>query len=238
MKDKTGSPTTRKLLLEQARRPVVALPAIFAVALIVGLFLDNWVGTMRGHWPWPLERPSRILTDIGKSAWILYACAAMIAAGAMLVRRAMYRRRQHIGSYLVSAGLYIFASVALSGIISNLLKRIIGRARPVEHADFGVLGFHPLAGNYAFESFPSGHSTTAGALSMALALLFPRMRTFFLVAGLLLMSTRIFVGAHYASDGTAGLLFGAWFAFMTAWWFADRDWLFVDGGQGLPQPRR
>ena len=35
--------------------------------------------------------------------------------------------------------------------------------------EMGLFSFHPLSHSYDLESFPSGHSTTSGALWMGLA---------------------------------------------------------------------
>jgi membrane-associated phospholipid phosphatase len=106
---------------------------------------------------------------------------------------------------------YIFIAIAASGLAANLIKRIIGRARPSLYEDWTSHGFHPFSGA-RFESFPSGHATTVGALLMALALLAPRFRLMFLVMALWIGFSRVIVAAHYPSDVIAGLTFGAWFS--------------------------
>jgi len=116
--------------------------------------------------------------------------------------------------------------VALSGLISNIVKRAIGRPRPELFGDQGLFSFNPFMHNSDYESFPSGHATTDGAFWTALALLFPPLRWPFLLFGLYLALTRVFVGAHYPSDVTVGFGWGMWFAFLVAVLFARHGIVF------------
>ena len=210
--------------------------AILLIGLITGLLFDSQSGALYKAWPTVLRWPSRQLTDLAKSWWILWSCAAIVVAGLIIRRRAIASGRR-AARFAWQAALYVFASVAIAGIVVNLAKRAIGRARPEMFSTDGVLSFRPFAGNVDFESFPSGHSNTAGALAMSLALLFPRFRIAFLIGGLLLASTRVFVSAHYPSDMITGFLIGTWFAFLIAHAFARRDFLF-DGTGPLPVVRQ
>ena len=103
----------------------------------------------------------------------------------------------------------MFASVASSGIIANLAKYVIGRARPQHFVDAGSYSFDFWSGDAGWASFPSGHATTAMALGVALALLFPRLRWVFLSLCFWIAVSRLFIAAHYPSDVLAGGLLGA-----------------------------
>ena len=106
------------------------------------------------------------------------------------------------------AAFYVFASVASSGIIANLAKYVIGRARPKHFYDAGDFSFDFWSGDAGWASFPSGHATTAMALGLALALLFPRLRWVFLSLCFWIAMSRLFLAAHYPSDVLAGGLLG------------------------------
>jgi undecaprenyl-diphosphatase len=119
--------------------------------------------------------------------------------------------------YLVLAGhgrtaLAFALGVALAALSSYLFKGLFERPRP--------MGFAALIGldNY---SFPSGHSTIAGALYPMLGALVAevvdgrRLKSYCLFSGVLVMVligvSRIYLGVHYATDVLAGWSLGlAW----------------------------
>ncbi len=103
-----------------------------------------------------------------------------------------------------------FFSIALSGLMVNGLKIVFGRARPNGlFLDDSRWGFHPFTTGYDFASFPSGHSTTAGALMVMLCVVWPRLSFLWVPLGILVGVSRVMVGAHYPSDVAVGLAFGA-----------------------------
>lgn len=176
----------------------------------------------------------RQVTDIGKSDWSLGASAFVFIASLAALRSLTGRRMIAHGWFINHIASYIFLTVALSGLSSNLLKRAIGRARPEHFDTLGIFHFVPFAGHSDFESLPSGHATTIGAICMALALLLPRYRLLLGIAAAWLAMTRVMVGAHYPSDVLAGLLFGAWFSLMLAIVYARHGLVFRIGPDGLP----
>ena len=209
----------------------IAFPAVAAF-----LFLDSAAGRLYGRWPAWLADPAAHVTDVGRSWWILTLAALVIAGGWALRRFVASERTGLVAARLMSMAFYILTSVGLAALLVNVVKRIVGRPRPVEFADYGLFSFHPLTWNFDFESFPSGHSTVNGALFMALALLFPRFRRPLLVLGFYFALTRVFVGAHFPSDVMTGFGFGMWFSFATAIIFSRFGVLF-DGGAGRPMPK-
>jgi undecaprenyl-diphosphatase len=85
----------------------------------------------------------------------LQASVLMIAAGAGIHDPA-----------LRDAGRDSFeAELLAAGVVTPLLKRAFGRARPIQNE--GSHSFRPLNGH--FESFPSGHATNAFAFATAVA---------------------------------------------------------------------
>lgn len=165
--------------------------------------------------PYWLHHLAESTTNFGKSGWILVSSAVVFAVGLAVYRRADLESVRRKGYDWAVAAAYMFLSVALSGIISNLVKRAIGRARPPLFDQFGPFHFQPFSGAL-YESLPSGHATTDGAIAMALAVLVPAYRTPILIIGALFALTRIAVGAHYLSDVIAGYSFGMWYAYMSA----------------------
>jgi len=122
--------------------------------------------------------------------------------------------------------------VAGGGLLDSLLKNMIGRARPELLQTNGAFYFRPFAFHADFASFPSGHSATAGAMAMSLALVFPRLRPVFMPAGVLICLSRQWVGAHWASDTLMGWGVGIAFTLWLAHAFASRQLLFAYGSDG------
>ena len=199
----------------------IAVPAVLAF-----LFLDPLAAELYGHWPTWLANSAAHVTDVGRSWWILTLSVAVMLGAWVVQRLSSSDRTRPITASLIAMASYMLVSVGLAALIVNIIKRAIGRPRPIMAADHGLYGFNPFTWNFDFESFPSGHATVNGALFMSLALLFPRLRWPLLVLGFGFALTRVFVGAHFPSDVTVGFGFGMWFAFATALWFSRFGILF------------
>lgn len=176
------------------------------------------------------------VTSLGKSDWVLIPLVALVlalmaTAGKETMHRAVFR------IHWASIAAYLFATVALSGLTSTLLKRLIGRARPKHFDAFGPYEFDPIAVKSSFASFPSGHATTIAALAFAIALLMPRWRIPALMIMLWVGISRIIVGAHYPSDVLAGFALGGFFAYFLQRVFAKRRLVFDLGADGVISTR-
>ena len=114
--------------------------------------------------------------------------------------------------------LYVLGSVAISGLIVDIIKPIIGRARPKELLHYHFYGFDPLTFKASFWSMPSGHSATAFSGFVALALLYPKYRYLFLALATLTALSRVLLTKHYLSDVLIGSTIGA----LTAIWLYKR----------------
>lgn len=206
---------------------VLPLLLITVLGVAAFYFLDARAAAMHGTWPGWIRQPSLFLTDLGKSWWIITGTVLIIIAGILVHRLSARENWRRLGAQAICVASYVLISVAVSGLISNIIKRAIGRPRPELFGDQGLFSFNPFVHNSDFESFPSGHATTCGALWTALALLFPPLRWPILLVGLYLASTRVFVGAHYPSDVLVGFGWGMWFAFFVAILFARHGLVFA-----------
>jgi undecaprenyl-diphosphatase len=93
-----------------------------------------------------------------------------------------------------------------AGIVTPLLKRTFGRARPIQNE--GSHSFHPFDKN--FDSFPSGHATNAFAFATAIAghydgWLVPTI-VYTIASGV--AASRVNDHVHFPSDVVAGALIG------------------------------
>jgi lipid A 4'-phosphatase len=106
---------------------------------------------------------------------------------------------------------FLFAAVAASGLIVDLLKVVFGRARPKLLFLSGTYDFTWLGLGANYWSFPSGHAATAAALMTALWCLWPRHVLFYVLLAAIVAASRMVIGAHYLSD----VVMGAFVAVLT-----------------------
>jgi membrane-associated phospholipid phosphatase len=168
-----------------------------------------------------------VVTRLGASSWILYTAGAVILVLSIYPPAGLKRSVRLKMHDWVLAMYFIFTSVAFAGLLTNLMKNVIGRARPQFTPSGHVWFSNPFGDNYDFASFPSGHATTAGALAMALILLAPRYRVVFALLGVWIAVSRPVLGVHFPSDIFAGLAWGAGFTWIYARSFARKRLLFA-----------
>jgi undecaprenyl-diphosphatase len=191
--------------------------AIIALMYLLDATEIGWMPKRGTPSLWPL----RILTDFGKSEYVLFALAVL--AFAVLVASAAARGTAR--ALLLGLGTrlqFLFFAVLVPVMVSELIKWTVGRGRPFVGGEGDVFHFAHFAGTAAYASFPSGHATTAFALAFAVAALWPQTRVWMLVYALVICATRLVLLAHHPSDVVAGALVGVIGAMLVRYWFAAR----------------
>ncbi len=182
----------------------------------------------------------RTVTDIGTSGWMLIPAGAAIAL-ALVLRRLHSGFRNAAGYGLIASTVgFVFISVGGAGLIANLVKNILGRARPKLFDSGGPLDFNLFAFMPDYASFPSGHATSIFAFATVIGILWPRARVLLYTGAVWVALTRPLIGAHYFTDAVAGAILGTAFPFLVRERFAARRWLFEPapgGGYRLRAPR-
>jgi undecaprenyl-diphosphatase len=203
--------------------------AIIGVALLSQL--DVWASQAAIAWPGSWRAPFFFITDYGLSDWVLIPTliALLLASLAATMLRRL-ARLVAIEIALLSG--FIFLGVGVPGLLVAILKRVIGRSRPVEFDDVGAFFFQPVVNAWNFQSFPSGHTTTAIALAFVIGFLWPRLFLLFLAIGVAVGISRVPVGMHYPTDVFAGLIVGMLGAYLVRNAFARRRWLFTTRPDG------
>lgn len=149
----------------------------------------------------------KAITDYGKSGWYLYPSGIGILACLALTRLPKNGNNARLASRAAQIGVKIalfFAIIAVSGLLTDGLKWLIGRARPVLDLQAGIYGFDMFSSDSRWKSMPSGHATTGIALAASLSCLWPQGRAIWLALGGVLAASRVMVCAHYLADILAG----------------------------------
>lgn len=146
------------------------------------------------HNPW-LARLSDLGDRLGKGETLIAVSLALLVVG--------YGFKLPVWK---NAGWQTLWSHALAGLGNNVLKHLIGRARPkFMHA--GNTEFSPLSGS-GWDSFPSGHSTASFAVAIVLAVRFPRIRWIILLLAMAVAASRVVRGSHFLTDVVGGAVLG------------------------------
>lgn len=196
----------------------LAAAAAGAAAMLIDAQMTELARASRG----PLVQWMIAVTDAGLGKWYAYpSLAAFLMLGA-LDYSAMDRSRRLWLSRLFGQAGFAAAAIGLPQIIVNLLKDIVGRARPHLYDAGGAFQFDFFNGTGPYASFPSGHAATCGALAAVLSLWFPRAVIPIMAGGVFLAATRVVVLRHYLSDVVIGFSIGALFALWLARLLARR----------------
>ncbi|MGB9731179.1 phosphatase PAP2 family protein [Calditerrivibrio sp.] len=131
--------------------------------------------------------------------------------------------------YYANIALLVFVSVALSGLITDIIKFILGRYRPIEYFEHHLYGFKFLQTKYKYTSIPSGHSTTIFSAMYVLAIFLKKYRFPLIIIGLLMAFTRVISLNHYPSDVLAGILVAITISSILYNGFKKRGMLTIDG---------
>ncbi len=204
---------------------VFALSAA-AVAAVLMLMADEKALRAVIASDWQIFEIMTAITNVGKSDRYLIPAALLFLITALLDWSAYRQKAKARLLRLYGQSAFLFGSVAGSGILVNLIKIPIGRARPKLLEQFGAVHFEPLSVGYDFASMPSGHATTMGAVTLAFMLWFPKLRWLILPVGFILAATRIAAKAHYPSDVVTGFAIGMLFGLCFSRWLGKRQVVF------------
>ena len=155
---------------------------------------------------WAAEHATTISTAVLKAVTQLGSTIVVVIVGVIVGLGFSLKTRR------VAPAVFMLIVLAGNGAIVNLIKVLVGRARPTVSVLTGFTG----------QSFPSGHSAGAAACWGAVALLVARdwsrsgrAATYGAAAGIAVAvaCSRVFLGVHWFSDVIAGLAVGwGWLA--------------------------
>jgi membrane-associated phospholipid phosphatase len=130
----------------------------------------------------------------------------------------------------VNVGMLVFSTYAISGILVQILKRIVHAPRPKLYFE-GIYDLHFVEGVkiYTTNSFPSGHSASAFALFLCFALLTKNrwLQAVLCFAAAMVAYSRIYLSQHFLIDVVVGSAFGVIIAIVCAFLINNNkiEWL-------------
>ena len=181
--------------------------------------------------------PIRILTDFGKSAYVLWVAGGHCCSSSRGCRARLRGQRRGRCCWPGDAAAVICFRRAGARLAGEVMKWIVGRGRPFSAAR-ATLQLPAFRRQRSFASLPSGHANTAFALAFAVSALWPRARSVMLVYAVVIALSRLVMLAHHPSDVVAGALVGVIGAMAVRYWFAARRLGFAIRGDGAIVPLR
>jgi undecaprenyl-diphosphatase len=97
-----------------------------------------------------------------------------------------------------------WTAIAASWTVAEGVKYLFDRSRPF----LWDTEIAPLINTPSSSSFPSGHSATAAAGAITLSVLYPPFAPVLVLAGLLVVLSRVYLGVHFPFDVLAGIVIG------------------------------
>jgi len=187
-----------------------------AVMLLLDAATVNGVGRLPQWIAWSFDQ----ITDFGKSGWFLWPLGVLFLGLAALP--SLPRLPQLVlAGIMVRVG-FLFLAIGAPSLFDTIIKRMIGRARPLVGGSLDPYLFSPFKWTADYASLPSGHATTAFAALVAFGTLWPRARPVMWIYALLIATSRVVLTAHYPSDVLAGAAVGMTGALLVRRWFALR----------------
>jgi membrane-associated phospholipid phosphatase len=229
-KPMVGIFTRRKLAI------IGAAAGAIAVILCTMLFVDAWSVGIAQHLPPGATAFFDQITDYGRSGWFLVPIGLMIVLVAVVCTPSLPAMSQRVLAVLAVRLGFLFTAILLPGLIFTVVKRLIGRARPLVGGSLDPFLYLPLGWDVEYSSMPSGHAVNAFAVATAFVLLWPKLRPVVWTYAVMIAISRVALTAHYPSDVLAGAVIGVCSVLLIGDWFAARRLVFLPADDGRIRP--
>jgi undecaprenyl-diphosphatase len=184
---------------------------------------------VRGFFGW--------ITRFGTSGWLLIPSGIIVIVVSLGDWRRVSRASAAAWWEIATFAAVLFAVVAASGIVTDIIKPIVGRARP-DYVHGGVIALTPFSfGGYSHYSFPSGHATTMAAVAMLVAFVPSVVTVPVVIAAAAVAVSRVIIDAHFPSDVAGGTMVGLAVGYFILRWMKSAGLVFVDRRDGTVRRR-
>ena len=144
------------------------------------------------------------ITNLGDSLWYFLFFILLFLFSYLIQITHKINKARYL--YLRRFSLFSCSYLLLVGLITQIIKHLIGRPRPNHSLFDSNFEFNFFTTESSFHSFPSGHSSTIIAITIIMTLVIPNLKYVFYFFGFLIALSRVVVGAHFLTDVVGGLL--------------------------------
>ena len=145
------------------------------------------------------------ITTLGDSMWYFSISILFVVIFFLLKEIKFLDKYKKNISRINYYNLLLFSSILTSGILTQVIKHVVGRPRPNTFNFESEVNFKFLTLDSNFHSFPSGHTSTVFAVFLVISLLVPKLKYFLLFLTTIIAFSRVVVGAHYITDIVGGI---------------------------------
>lgn len=216
-----------KVGYETVSKPFQLKYTFIPILLIVGYLFFNVDAPVESYvkhdMPKGITSYFEIITRFGLALYLLVPLGVIVLARAFIDADKLSEKVRQSLAKINGYAWFLIATVAISGIVGQVMKTIIGRARPkffLEHGSYYFQHFHKPG--YDFASMPSGHSITVAAFFMGLIYLAPKARLLWIFCAVAVGVSRVVLGSHYPSDVVFGLVIGCYSTVFIYYWMRNR----------------
>jgi lipid A 4'-phosphatase len=144
------------------------------------------------------------ITDLGDSLWYFLFFTLLFFSSYLIKTLNILSKEKYF--YLKKLCVFSFSYLLLVGVITQIIKHLVGRPRPNHSLLNDNFEFNFFSTESSFHSFPSGHTSTIIAITIIMALAIPKLKYFFYFFSYLIALSRVVVGAHFLTDVVGGMI--------------------------------
>jgi len=214
------------------RRPFRGVLLTSCLALLL-LLMSRWVDlplawAIEKHMPPVVNEVFDYIGYLGDSELYILPALFVYVAALVGIRRGWTCPVRAGFERLARYGMLVVSTMAVGGLITLVLKKLVARARPEVLFEQGWYGLvEPFTKGHDYTSFPSSHTLTAFAVAAAIGEIAPRWRMPALFLAALVAISRVINRDHFLSDVTAAAAIGIMVAHYLAPYVLDeqRRWM-------------
>ena len=142
------------------------------------------------------------VTELGDSLWYFILSISFLVLFYIIKKIDLFKIKNLDKKITLCISIVVYLLTV--GLITQILKHVIGRPRPNYISLDNDFDFNFLTFESSFHSFPSGHASTAFMVCFILCAVLPKLKYLFYFLASIIALSRVVVGAHFFFDIIAG----------------------------------